>query len=84
MKNIFLLRIIYRNAVSLHKITTIVESVKGAKIKHLNFDHSGKSFVGIIAFEVTQMIDFEQIVVLIRRNGDISQVERVPSTALSC
>jgi hypothetical protein len=82
MKDTFLLRIIYRNAISLHKITSIVESVKGAKIKHLNFIHKGKAFVGVIAFEVSQLIDFEQIIVLIRRNGDISQVERVSADTL--
>ncbi|MCE6987565.1 ACT domain-containing protein [Dyadobacter sp. CY323] len=82
MKDTFLLRIIYRNAISLHKITTIVESVKGAKIKHLNFINKGKTFVGVIAFEVSQLIDFEQIIVLIRRNGDISQVERISEDAL--
>ncbi len=37
MSKTFFLRIIYRNAVSLRKITSSVESVKGAKIKHLNF-----------------------------------------------
>ncbi|NIJ55083.1 hypothetical protein [Dyadobacter arcticus] len=82
MKDTFLLKIIYRNAVSLHKITSVVESVKGAKIKHLNFISRGKTFVGIIAFEVTQLIDFEQIIVLIRRNGDISEIERVSDPTL--
>ena len=82
MKDTFLLRIIYRNAISLHKITSIVESVKGAKIKHLKFINKGKTFVGVIAFEVSQLIDFEQIIVLIRRNGDISQVERISEESL--
>jgi hypothetical protein len=82
MSNTFFLRIIYRNAVSLHKITSIVESVKGAKIRHLNFISKGKNFVGVIAFEASQMMDFEQIMVLIRRNRDISEVERIMDGSL--
>jgi hypothetical protein len=77
MNDVFLLRIIYRDAVSLHKITSTVESVNGAKIKRLDFRSKGKIFVGIIAFEVSRLIDFEHIMLLIRRNRDISRVERV-------
>ncbi|SKB74970.1 hypothetical protein [Dyadobacter psychrophilus] len=77
MSKIFFLRIIYRNAVSLHKITSIVESVKGAKIKHLNFISKGREFVGVIAFEASQLIDFEQIYNMIRGNTDISEVEQI-------
>ncbi|KQS27689.1 hypothetical protein [Dyadobacter sp. Leaf189] len=82
MNDTFLLRINYRNAASLHKITATVESVEGAKIKRLNFRSKGKSFVGIIAFEVSRLIDFERIIVLIRRNRDISEVERVSDLTL--
>ena len=77
MSKIFFLKIIYKNAVSLHKITSTVESVNGAKIKHLNFISKGKSFVGVIAFEATQMIDFERIFKRIRRNRNISDVEQI-------
>lgn len=77
MSKIFFLKIIYRNAVSLHKITSIVESVKGAKIKHINFISKGREFVGVIAFEASQMIDFERIFNLIRGNQDISEVEQI-------
>lgn len=82
MGKTFFLRIIYRNAVSLHKITSSVESVKGAKIRHLNFISKGKSFVGVIAFEASQLIDFEKIMMLIRRNRDISEVERIMDGSL--
>ena len=77
MSKIFFLKIIYRSAVSLHKITSIVESVKGAKIKHLNFISKGREFVGVIAFEASQLIDFEQIFNMIRGNTDISEVEQI-------
>jgi hypothetical protein len=82
MSKIFFLKIIYRSAVSLHKITSIVESVKGAKIKHLNFISKGKKFIGVIAFEASQLIDFQQIMNLIRRNRDISEVEQVTDVSL--
>ncbi|MCF0062307.1 hypothetical protein MUK70_02870 [Dyadobacter chenwenxiniae] len=77
MSKIFFLKIIYRNAVNLHKITSIVESVKGARIKHLNFISKGREFVGVIAFEASQLIDFERIFALIRTNRDISDVEQI-------
>jgi hypothetical protein len=83
MKDTFRLRIIYRNALSLHKITSIVESVKGARIRHLSFISKGKIFVGTIAFEAAQLVDFEQIIILIRRNGDISEIERISEQALA-
>lgn len=82
MGKTFFLRIIYRNAVSLHKITSSVESVNGAKIRHLSFISKGKKFVGIIAFEASQLIDFEKILTLIRRNGDISEVERIMDASM--
>jgi hypothetical protein len=82
MGKIFFLKIIYRNAVSLHKITSIVESVKGVRIKHLNFISKGREFVGVIAFEASQLIDFEQILSLIRRNHDISDVEEITDMTL--
>jgi uncharacterized protein with ACT and thioredoxin-like domain len=77
MSNTFFLRIIYRNSVSLHKITSIVESVKGANIIHLKFIRKGKKFVGAIAFEASQLIDFEHILHLIRRNRDIAEVQEI-------
>ena len=82
MSKVFFLKIIYRNAVSLHKITSIVESVKGAKIKHLNFISKGKQFIGVIAFEAIQLIDFERIMRLIRGNKDISEVEEITDACL--
>ena len=82
MSKVFFLKIIYRNAVSLHKITSIVESVKGAKIKHLNFISKGKQFIGVIAFEAIQLIDFERIMQLIRGNKDISEVEEITDACL--
>ena len=84
MNDIFLLRIIYRDAVSLHKITSTVESVNGARIKRLDFRSKGKKFVGIIAFEVSRLIDFEHIMLLIRRNSNIYKVERVADMTICC
>ncbi|QRR00975.1 hypothetical protein [Dyadobacter sandarakinus] len=77
MKDIFLLRVIYRNGLSLYNITTTVESVNGAKIQHLNLISKGRDFVGTISVEVANILDFDQIVRLIKRNQDISRVEKV-------
>ena len=82
MGNTFFLRISYRNTVNLYNITSIVESVKGTRIRHLNFKGKGKSFVGVIAFEVSRLIDFERIMMLIRRNRDISEVHQIGDASL--
>ncbi len=82
MSKVFFLKIIYRNAVSLHKITSIVESVKGTRIKHLNFISKGREFVGVIAFEASQLIDFERIIDLIRGNRDIEEVQEITDMSL--
>ncbi|TDE14454.1 hypothetical protein [Dyadobacter psychrotolerans] len=77
MSNIVFLRIMYRNAVSLHGVTSIIESVKGLRIRHLNFVNRGLDFVGVVAFETSRKEDVPYLIHLLRGNGDISKVEKV-------
>ncbi|MBE9465093.1 hypothetical protein ACFP1I_16240 [Dyadobacter subterraneus] len=77
MKNTYQIKISYRKNLSLHKITSLIESVKGVRIKQLNLISKGKSFVGVLALEVTQMIDLDSVVALIRSTRDVSNVEKV-------
>lgn len=79
MKNTYQIRIAYRKNLSLHKITSLIESVKGVKIKHLNLIIKGKNFVGILALEVSQLIDLDSVVALIRTNRQVSNVEKIHS-----
>jgi len=75
MSKTFLLRIIYRNGTSLHNITSAVESVKGVRIQRLNFINKGKDFVGTIAVEAANLIDFDRVITLVRLDKSISKVE---------
>ena len=79
MKNTYLIKIAYRKNLSLHKITSLIESVKGVKIKHLNLIIKGKNFVGVLALEVSQLVDLDAVVTLIRSNREVSSVEKANS-----
>ena len=82
MKNTYLIKIAYRKNLSLHKITSLIESVKGVKIKHLNLIIKGKNFVGVLALEVSQLIDLDAVVTLVRSNREVSNVEKLNSDYL--
>lgn len=82
MENTYQIKIAYRKNLSLHKITSLIESVKGVKIKHLNLIVKGKNFVGILAVEVSQLIDLDAVVALIRSNVQVSNVEKIHSSYL--
>jgi len=79
MNNTYLIKIAYRKNLSLHKITSLIESVKGVKIKHLNLIIKGKNFVGVLALEVSQLIDLDAVVTLVRSNREVSNVEKLNS-----
>ncbi|MCF0058386.1 ACT domain-containing protein [Dyadobacter sp. CY356] len=83
MKATYQIKIAYRKNLSLHKITSLIESVKGVKIKHLNLISKGKSFVGVLALEVSQIVDLDSVVTLIRKNRDVSNVEKINPVHLS-
>jgi len=83
MSNVVFLRIMYRNAVNLHGVTSIIESVKGLRIKHLNFINRGRDFVGVVAFETARKEDVPHLIHLLRINSDISKVEKVSKGILS-
>ena len=77
MKNTYQIKIAYRNSLSLYKITSLIESVKGVKIKHLNLISKGKDFVGVLAVEVSHLIELDSVVRLIQSNREVSAVEKV-------
>ena len=82
MSNVVFLRIIYRNAVSLHTITSVIESVKGLKIKHLNLISRGRDFVGVVAVETVQLVDIPHLIHKIKVTRDVSKVEKVSKNVL--
>lgn len=82
MEKTYQIKITYKKNLSLHKITSLIESVKGVKIRRLNFISKGKNFVGILAVEVSQLIQLESVIDLIRANRDVSIVEKLQGNHL--
>lgn len=68
------LNIIYPNTVSLHRITALVESVKGTRIKHLKFICKGKDFVGTLEVETSDMTGFNTVIKLMRASRGLTSV----------
>jgi uncharacterized protein with ACT and thioredoxin-like domain len=78
------IRIAYRENFSLHQITSLIESVKGVKIKHLQLVTKGKHFIGVLDLELSQSTDLNLVIALIRSSRQVSAVERINSqTAVS-
>lgn len=70
------INIIYPKTVSLYRITSLVESISGTKIQHLNFTSQGKDFVGTLIVETSDRIGFASVVKLMRASkGLLSVVE---------
>ena len=84
MSNLFFLRIMYRNTVSLHGVTTMIESVKRLRIKKLNFINRGRDYVGVVAFETSRKEDVRHLIHLLRGNSNISEVQKVSENILCC
>ena len=80
MRNTYQIKISYQNNLSLHKITSLIESVKGVKIKQLNLISKGRDFVGVLGVEVSHLIDLDSVVSLIQSNREVSTVEKIYPT----
>lgn len=66
MKKTYQLKLSYPKSMGLHHITSLVESVNDARIKHLNFISTGKDVVGTLRFEASDLLTFDSVVRLIR------------------
>lgn len=71
MNNTYQLKLTYPKTFSLHKITTLVESVNGVRIQHLNFISRGKDVAGTLIFEAADLIKFNSVVRLIRTKNEV-------------
>lgn len=79
MNNTYQLKLSYPKTFSLHKITSLVESVNGVRIQHLNFISKGKDVAGILIFEASDLIKFNSVVRLIRTSNEILKRDQVLS-----
>ena len=72
MENTYQLKLTYPKSQSIHHITSLVESVQGVRISHLNFSSIGKDVVGILRFEASDLVKFNSVVRLMRaKNVDL-------------
>jgi hypothetical protein len=72
MKNTYQLKLTYPKTFSLHQITSLVESVNGVRIQHLNFISTGMYVAGILIIEATDLLKFNSVVSLIRSRQEVS------------
>ncbi|MCF0056302.1 hypothetical protein [Dyadobacter sp. CY356] len=71
------INVIYPNTISLYKITSLVESVQGTRIQHINFTSQGKDLVGTLIVETSDRSGFASVVRLMRAsNGLLSVIEK--------
>jgi hypothetical protein len=68
------LNIIYPNSVSVHRITALIESVRGTRIKQLKFICKGKDFIGTLEVETSDMTGFNTIIKLMRASKGLTSV----------
>jgi hypothetical protein len=56
MKNTYQLKLKYPASLSVHNITSLVESVNGVKIQRLNIISRGWDFVGVVVVEASGLL----------------------------
>lgn len=66
MKNTYQLKLTYPERFSLHHITTLLESVNGVRIQHLNVVGKGHFFVGFIVVEARELLQYNLLLQLLR------------------
>lgn len=71
MKNTYELRLAYPKTFSLHKITSLVESVHGVRIQHLSFNSKGKQVVGLLVFEASDSVKYDSVMKLIKEKNEV-------------
>ncbi|WP_221392892.1 hypothetical protein [Dyadobacter sp. NIV53] len=71
MNNTYQLKLTYPKTFSLHNITSLVESVNGVRIQHLNFISKGKDVAGTVIFEASDLLKFNSVVRLIRSRQEV-------------
>jgi hypothetical protein len=72
MNNTYQLRLSYPKTFSLHKITSLVESVNGVRIQQLNFISTGREVAGTVVFEASDLVKFNSVVRLIKTRKEVS------------
>lgn len=83
MNDIVFLRITYSNALSLHRITTTIESVEGLRISNLNFVGTGNLFVGVVTLTTSEKTNIPSLIHKIRTEKDVKKVEKVTGNVLT-
>ncbi|GGB95705.1 hypothetical protein GCM10011325_23830 [Dyadobacter sediminis] len=71
MNNTYQLKLTYPKTFNLYNITSLVESVNGVRIQHLNFISKGKNVAGILIFEASDLLKFNSVVRLIKNKKGV-------------
>lgn len=81
MNNTYQLKLSYSKTISLHIITSLVESVNGVRIQHLNFISKGRYVVGVVKFEASDLLKFNSVVRLMKSRQEVSIEEECGTLA---
>jgi hypothetical protein len=71
MKNTYQLKLKYPASLSVHNITSLVESVNGVKIQRLNIISRGRDFVGVVVVEASGLLHYDSLIRLIRSRKEV-------------
>ncbi|GGH48899.1 hypothetical protein ACN9ML_13450 [Dyadobacter endophyticus] len=65
------LKLTYPETLSVHHITSLVESVKGVRIQRLNIIGRGREFVGVLVVEASGLLHYDSLVERIRSRQEV-------------
>lgn len=65
------LKLTYPETLSVHHITSLVESVKGVRIRRLNVIGRGREFVGDLVVEASGLLHYDSLVERIRSRHEV-------------
>jgi hypothetical protein len=71
MEDSYQLKLTYPKTYSLHRLTSLVESVDGVRIRHLNFISFGWKLTGDLAFEAAERDAYDLVIDLLRSSHEI-------------
>lgn len=75
MKSTYQLKLRYPATFSLHNVTSLMESVNGIRIQHLNVISRGCDFVGVIVVEAAGKLPYNYLMKVIRSREEVQLEE---------
>ncbi|MCF0074089.1 hypothetical protein LZD49_26640 [Dyadobacter sp. CY261] len=65
------LKLTYPETLSVHHLTSLVESDKGVRIQQLNITGRGREFVGVLVVETAGLLHYDSLVERLRSRQEV-------------